>query len=197
MLRWSRAVYSLAPHCTEGIKYSVSPQPHTLTLSTQWLPISIPSTRWLHTTTCTLDKKATVEKAVETVKEKKKKVSMSDPVPPDIKLSLARRLWDAVLHYYHGFRLLALDIRVAFRLFRKTVRSQALTRREQKQVLIDYNFLSYTHTLSNAVSSDSGRYISSGAIFCICGHPIYGVSTACVRVVVPQCSPLYLPECLL
>ncbi len=78
-----------------------------------------------------------IEKAVETVKEKKKKLaSITDPLPldKDAKPSLTRRVWDAVLHYYHGFRLLALDMRVAFRLFRKTLRGQSLTRREQKQV---------------------------------------------------------------
>ena len=50
------------------------------------------------------------------------------------KPSLAKRIWNVVLHYYHGFRLLALDTRVAFRLLWKTVRGQSLTRREQKQV---------------------------------------------------------------
>ena len=54
--------------------------------------------------------------------------------PQPSKPSLAQRIWDAAVHSYHGFRLLALDIRVAFRLLRKTLRGNALTRREQKQV---------------------------------------------------------------
>ena len=49
------------------------------------------------------------------------------------KPSLARRAWDAVVHSYNGFRLLALDIRVAVRLLRKTLRGDSLTRRERKQ----------------------------------------------------------------
>ena len=51
-----------------------------------------------------------------------------------VKPSLARRAWNAVLHSYHGFRLLAMDIRVAIRLLRKTLRGESLTRRERKQV---------------------------------------------------------------
>ena len=49
------------------------------------------------------------------------------------KPSLARRAWDAVVHAYNGFRLLALDVRVAVRLLRKTLRGDSLTRRERKQ----------------------------------------------------------------
>ncbi len=114
---------------------------HTSTRSTQWLHTSTrwlhaptSPTRWLHTSTHCLDKKATVEKAVETVKENKRKVMTTEPSEPQTKPSLVKRVKDAVLHFYHGFRLLALDIRVAFRLLLKTVRSQSLTRREQKQV---------------------------------------------------------------
>ena len=49
------------------------------------------------------------------------------------KPSLARRAWDTVVHSYNGFRLLALDIRVALRLLRKTLRGDSLTRKERKQ----------------------------------------------------------------
>ena len=57
-----------------------------------------------------------------------------DGVVP-VKPSLLRRFLDEVIHYYHGFRLLALDTRVAFRLLRKTMRGTSLTRRELKQVV--------------------------------------------------------------
>ena len=49
------------------------------------------------------------------------------------KPSLTTRLKDMVLHYYHGFRLLALDVRVAVRLFMKITQGYTLTRRENKQ----------------------------------------------------------------
>ena len=52
------------------------------------------------------------------------------------KPSLARRIWEVCLHYYHGFRLLAMDIRVAVRLLRKTLRGVSLTRKERKQVCL-------------------------------------------------------------
>lgn len=52
----------------------------------------------------------------------------------EAKPSLAQRAWDAVLHSYHGFRLLALDARVSARLLWKTMKGNSLTRREQKQV---------------------------------------------------------------
>lgn len=47
--------------------------------------------------------------------------------------SLGSRVKAVVLHYIHGFRLLVLDVRVAFRLLLKTTRGHTLTRRESKQ----------------------------------------------------------------
>ena len=49
------------------------------------------------------------------------------------KPSLASRVKEVVLHYFHGFRLLVLDVRVAFRLLLKTTQGHTLTRRESKQ----------------------------------------------------------------
>ena len=47
--------------------------------------------------------------------------------------SLVSRVKDVALHYFHGFRLLLLDVRVAFRLLLKTLQGHTLTRRENKQ----------------------------------------------------------------
>ena len=47
--------------------------------------------------------------------------------------SLATKVKEVALHYFHGFRLLLLDVRVAFRLLLKTLQRQPLTRRENKQ----------------------------------------------------------------
>lgn len=49
------------------------------------------------------------------------------------KPSLSSRVKAVVLHYFHGFRLLVLDVRVAFRLLLKITRGHTLTRRESKQ----------------------------------------------------------------
>ena len=48
------------------------------------------------------------------------------------KPSLAARAKEVALHYFNGFRLLVLDVRVAIRLLLKTMQGQTLTRRERK-----------------------------------------------------------------
>jgi LETM1 and EF-hand domain-containing protein 1 len=42
-------------------------------------------------------------------------------------------LKNTVIHYYHGFRLFGLEVKVASRLFIKTLRGHSLTRQEQRQ----------------------------------------------------------------
>ena len=152
-LNHSPHCYSKTPHhrCT-----LLTPSTHTLftpwttpsthTIFTPWVTPSThtPFTQWLHTSVALSEKKAVVEKAVDSAKEKKKKSMSSEagseqggvvkPQEGVAKPSLAKRIWNEVLHYYHGFRLLALDTRVAARLLWKTVRGHSLTRREQKQV---------------------------------------------------------------
>ncbi len=56
------------------------------------------------------------------------------------KVSMVQKVKNMVLHFYHGFRLLALDTRVAARLLWKTMKGSSLTRRELKQVCV------YVHT---------------------------------------------------
>ena len=53
------------------------------------------------------------------------------------KVPMTQKVKDVLLHYYHGFRLLALDVRVAFRLLWKTMKGSSLTRRELKQVGVE------------------------------------------------------------
>ena len=108
-----------------------------------------------HTSPRQLDpnKKAVLEKAVDGLKEKKSKAALTGPedvrdpllclawhmllsvqlplVSP--KPSLATRVKEVALHYFHGFRLLVLDVRVAVRLLLKTLQGHTLTRRESKQ----------------------------------------------------------------
>jgi LETM1 and EF-hand domain-containing protein 1 len=76
-----------------------------------------------------------VEKAVDGLKEKKNKVAPSEPEEQSVvqpKPSLAARAKEVALHYFNGFRLLVLDVRVAIRLLLKTMQGQTLTRRERK-----------------------------------------------------------------
>ena len=116
------------------------------------------SLAFLHTSPWQRDpnKKAVVGKAVDSLKEKKSKSMDVDQeamvlcvlwhvVSLDVhvllcvqsaiqqKPSLGSRVKAVVLHYFHGFRLLVLDVRVAFRLLLKITRGHTLTRRESKQ----------------------------------------------------------------
>ena len=50
------------------------------------------------------------------------------------KPSLLVRLKEATLHTITGFKLFWLDVKISWRLLRKTMRGETLTRREQKQV---------------------------------------------------------------
>lgn len=54
------------------------------------------------------------------------------PATVAVKKSLKQKIWDEVLHYYHGFRLLGIDVRICCKLLWKTVNGEKLTRRENK-----------------------------------------------------------------
>ena len=60
-----------------------------------------------------------------------KKVS-SVETPP--KRPLMKRVWDEMVHYYHGFRLLFIDVRIASRLVYKSLNGEDLSRREYRQL---------------------------------------------------------------
>ena len=53
--------------------------------------------------------------------------------PP--KRSLIKRVRDEMVHYYHGFRLLIIDIRITSRLIWKVLNGEDLTRREHRQLV--------------------------------------------------------------
>lgn len=56
-------------------------------------------------------------------------------VPKPIKRSLKQRVWDEILHYYHGFRLLFIDMNVARKLVGKLLQGESLTRREYRLLI--------------------------------------------------------------
>ena len=58
----------------------------------------------------------------------------ASPAPP--RKSIVRWIKDEVLHYWHGFRLLGLDIKVAAKLLWRVLNGKVLTRREYRQVCI-------------------------------------------------------------
>ena len=158
---------------------------------THWLNAPTHSTRWLHASTHSLDKKATVEKAVETVKENKRKVLSSEPSgPPQIKPSLVKRVKDVALHYYHGFRLLALDLRVAVRLLMKTMRGHSLTRREQKQVSYTTSlYINLPHLLVYSFGEQWVIYFVLYRSLCLSSSPSWSSCCQCMC----GCSPMLCP----
>lgn len=74
----------------------------------------------------------TVKKMQEKEKEKDlpKKELTAAPAKAVVKKSIKQRVWEEVVHYYHGFRLLFIDINVARKLLGKVLRGKTLTRRE-------------------------------------------------------------------
>ncbi|XP_017017014.1 mitochondrial proton/calcium exchanger protein [Drosophila kikkawai] len=50
------------------------------------------------------------------------------------KKSLGTRIWDELVHYYHGFRLLFIDVAICSKLLWRVLNGKTLTRRENKQL---------------------------------------------------------------
>ncbi|XP_071949185.1 mitochondrial proton/calcium exchanger protein-like [Antedon mediterranea] len=99
-----------------------------------------------------IEPESKVEQTVKALKEKKKEKLKSDegvverlqqlpsqqepPIVLEIKpaqKSLWIRFKDEVVHYYHGFRLLGIDVAIAFRMLRQILNGNSLSRREYKQ----------------------------------------------------------------
>lgn len=55
--------------------------------------------------------------------------------PVVVKKSIGQRVWAEVLHYYHGFRLLFIDINVCRKYLWKILNGQSLTRREHRLLI--------------------------------------------------------------
>lgn len=96
-----------------------------------------------------------IEETTEAIKEKakeatEKKLDELSPVPASkkevavAKKSLGQKIIDEIRHYYHGFKLLFIDIRVSSMLVYKVLRGGTLSRREYNLVsknlscLLDY-----------------------------------------------------------
>ncbi|KAF6371948.1 leucine zipper and EF-hand containing transmembrane protein 1 [Rhinolophus ferrumequinum] len=81
-----------------------------------------------------------VEKSLKSLKDKNKKLEEGGPVysPPAevaVKKSLGQRVLDELKHYYHGFRLLWIDTKIAARMLWRILHGHSLTRRERRQFL--------------------------------------------------------------
>ncbi|XP_006874166.1 PREDICTED: LETM1 and EF-hand domain-containing protein 1, mitochondrial [Chrysochloris asiatica] len=81
-----------------------------------------------------------VEKSLKSLKDKNKKLEEGGPVysPPvevAVKKSIGQRVLDELKHYYHGFRLLWIDTKIAARMLWRILNGHTLTRRERRQFL--------------------------------------------------------------
>lgn len=94
------------------------------------------------------EKKSKVEEAVEAMKEKKEKLKQKafqmecspeeiEPmvtVSPKPKKTVWQRVKHEVVHYYNGFKLLYLEIKIAARMLWQIMNGKVLSRRERRQV---------------------------------------------------------------
>ncbi|XP_069488237.1 mitochondrial proton/calcium exchanger protein [Ambystoma mexicanum] len=98
------------------------------------------SVRWWHSTRPCYDD-SMVEKSLKSIKDKNKKLEEGGPVyspatdVETVKKSIGHRVVDEVKHYYHGFRLLWIDTKIAARMLWRILRGHALSRRERRQFL--------------------------------------------------------------
>lgn len=99
--------------------------------------------RNFHSSQWTKEKESSkVEQTVKALKVEKTKQESSHILTDEVKLaqvppkrSLMKRIVDEVIHYYHGFRLLLIDIKVSTRLVWKILNGEDLSRREHRQLV--------------------------------------------------------------
>ena len=99
-------------------------------------------------------KKSKVEEAVEAMKDKKEKLKEKafqmecspeeiEPivaVAPAPKKSLWQRFKHECVHYYNGFKLLYLEVKIAARMLWQVMNGRVLSRRERRQVSHYFNY---------------------------------------------------------
>ncbi|NWY54288.1 LETM1 protein, partial [Chionis minor] len=103
-------------------------------LGPQYLPV-----RWWHSSH-PLQDDSIVEKSLKSLKDKNKKLEEGGPVysPTEVevvKKSLGQKIVDELKHYYHGFRLLWIDTKIAARMLWRILHGNTLSRRERRQFL--------------------------------------------------------------
>ncbi|XP_064420389.1 mitochondrial proton/calcium exchanger protein isoform X2 [Latimeria chalumnae] len=113
-----------------------------------WTPVSSSGTvgahyvpiRWWHSTSSLFDD-SMVEKSLKSLKDKNKKLEEGGPVysptvdVEPVRKSLGQKVVDEVKHYYHGFRLLWIDTKIAARMLWRILNGHSLSRRERRQFL--------------------------------------------------------------
>ncbi|KAK5649491.1 hypothetical protein RI129_000520 [Pyrocoelia pectoralis] len=85
----------------------------------------------------TLDKEplkpsSKVEVTVQEIKKQKEELPALPPPTAVVKKSLKQKIVDELIHYYHGFRLLFIDVKISSGLVWRLLRGKSLTRREHR-----------------------------------------------------------------
>lgn len=92
------------------------------------------------------------------------------------KTTLWQKIKTEAVHYWHGTKLLGLEVRISSRLIYKLLQGTTLTRRENRQVhYTDAHFLYINISLAAPYHH---RYHTSCAFCCICHCSIYGTLVA-------------------
>ncbi|XP_032890395.1 mitochondrial proton/calcium exchanger protein isoform X2 [Amblyraja radiata] len=96
------------------------------------------SVRWWHSTNQLYDD-SKVEKSLKSLKDKNKRLEeggpVYSPIEPEVRISLSQKIVEEVKHYYHGFRLLWIDTKIAGRMLWRILNGHTLSRREHRQFL--------------------------------------------------------------
>lgn len=110
--------------------------PHGMLSLVLCRPLSGPSQRLFEKESSKVEETVKALKGeAEPLADPAKPVASAPPVPVHPKRPLLKRIWDELVHYYHGFRLLFIDIRVSSRLLYRVLNGEDLTRREHKQLV--------------------------------------------------------------
>ncbi|XP_060625281.2 mitochondrial proton/calcium exchanger protein isoform X1 [Anolis sagrei] len=118
---------------------SLSPNSGTVTSSLIWGCHYLPVRKWHSSQPCYDD--SMIEKSLKSLKDKNKKLEEGGPVYSPtveeniVKKSLGQRIVDELKHYYHGFRLLWIDTKIAARMLWQILHGNTLSRRERRQFL--------------------------------------------------------------
>lgn len=145
--------YSKKDHCCWWTKASERTYFTPMSSSGSWMPLAAMGVlgpkylpvRWWHSSR-SLQDDSIVEKSLKSLKDKNKKLEEGGPVysPTEVevvKKSIGQKIVDELKHYYHGFRLLWIDTKIAARMLWRILHGNTLSRRERRQVLSKSNFI--------------------------------------------------------
>jgi LETM1 and EF-hand domain-containing protein 1, mitochondrial len=98
-----------------------------------------------------------------------------------VKKTLMQRIWAELVHYYHGFRLLFIDINVSRKLLWKIMNGDSLSRRENRLLVRTTSgkiYLNFKNKCIDHICIFFFRSLPSGAVFSFHNCSIHGVAVA-------------------